>query len=200
MKKALSLFLAVLMMFSVMAIGASAEDTEPLTTWDYQGYPAKSNQSILVLDLATGKFRDAQNVYNLQTGKFERRELTASEMAEKFVWVPADDSEFTAGSSVNLPVVTGPKGYQFDGWYCVSDRQTYGAVPGGYRIPEDGSMEGKVIEFRAAYSPIEPEQDTFAKVFDILIKVFGTIYGLLTGGDTAKGIATMKKLFAGLMD
>ncbi|MBQ5968725.1 MAG: hypothetical protein IJL52_01245 [Clostridia bacterium] len=200
MKKALSLFLAVLMMFSVMAIGASAEDTEPLDTWDYQGYPAKSNQSILVLDLANGKFRDAQPVYNLQTGKIERRELSASEMAEKFVWVPADDSDFVAGSKVTLPVVTGPKGYQFDGWYCVTDGNTYGAVPGGYTVPADGSMAGKTIEFRAAYSPVAPEQDTFAKVFDILIKVFGTIYGLLTGGDTAKGIATMKKLFAGLMD
>ena len=197
MKKALSLFLAVLMMFSVMAVSASADD---LTTWDYQGYPAKSNQSILVLDLNNGTFRDPQHVYNLQTGQFEFRELSAAESKEKFVWAPEYESSFVKGAQVTLPPVTAPKGYQFDGWYCVTDGKTYGAVPNGYALPEDGSYEGKIVEFRAAYSPTEPEADTFAKVFDILIKVFGTIYGFLTGGDTEKGIATMRKLFAGLMD
>lgn len=190
MKKVLSVFLAALMMFSVMAVGASA--------WDYEGYPANSDQSILVYDLNGGTFRDAQNVYNVYTSKFEYRVLTDAESKAKYVQAPETESDFRSGSKVSLPAVTAPKGYQFDGWYCLDDHNTYGAGPSTYTVP--AGKEGKVIEFRAAYSPDAPESDTFAKVFEILIKVFGTIYGVLTGGDTEKGIATMRKLFAGLLD
>ena len=196
MKKVLSVFLAVLMMFSVMAIGASADDETEM--WSYQGYPQSTAEAIIVLDINGGTYRDALKVYNLQTGQLELRELSAAEMKEKYVWTTLGDGSFEPERPVSLPAATAPKGYQFDGWYCVTDHKTYGAVPNGYEIPEDGA--GTVIEFRAAYSPTAPETDTFAKVFDVLIKVFGAIYGFLTGGDTEKGIATMRKLFAGLMD
>ena len=43
------------------------------------------------------------------------------------------------------------------------------------------------------------EEDTFAKVFDILIKVFGTIIGLIAyNGNIQKGQDFMAKIFSSL--
>ena len=199
MKKVLSLFLAILMMFSVLAVGSSAADDDPAAPEgpSYQGYTANADQALLVFKANTGTFSGALYVYNLQTNGFELRELTAEENKQPYVMVPRDAEECTLGKKVTLPSVTAPKGYKFDGWSC-SDGNTYGAVPGGFEVKAE--HVGKVVIFTAAYGVDAPEQDTFAKVFDILIKICGSIYGLLTGGDTEKGIATMRKLFAGLMD
>ena len=56
-----------------------------------------------------------------------------------------------------------------------------------------------MISLRATYIAAEPEEDTFAKVFDILAKIFGTIIGLIAySGDTEAGIAFVRKVFGGI--
>ena len=43
----------------------------------------------------------------------------------------------------------------------------------------DKIAAGEVIEFYASYIPAEVEEDTFASVLNILIKVFGAIAGII---------------------
>jgi hypothetical protein len=54
-----------------------------------------------------------------------------------------------------------------------------------YKIPD--YTGGKVIQFVADYSLEIPEEDEMAGVFNILVKVFGTIIGLLFLSDREEG-------------
>ena len=58
---------------------------------------------------------------------------------------------------------------------------------------------GRVVEFRAVYQEAKMEEDTFAKVFGILIQVFGTLIGLIAyQGNIEKGQDFMKKIFSSI--
>ena len=58
---------------------------------------------------------------------------------------------------------------------------------------------GRVVEFRAVYQEAKMEEDTFAKVFGILVQVFGTLIGLIAyQGNIEKGQDFMKKIFSSI--
>ena len=196
MKKALSLFMAVLMMFAAMAVGASAESSVNPSPWhgpEGSGKPATPEQAVLSFDLNGGTMKNAVAVYDLNTGTF----TSQTGVTGTWYMVPANANVMKAGMQVTLPVVTAPKGYQFDGWYCYNDGQPYAANM-SYTIPATGA--GSVIQFRAAYSPAEIEEDSMTKVLSILTKVFGAIIGiLLYAGDTEKGIALVEKMLSGIL-
>ena len=194
MKKVLSLFLAVLMLFGAISVSASAADI--VSPWHGEGGPATSEQAVLKFKLEGGTLKMGAYVYDLKSGKFVYTE--PEDIGDEYVMVPLDGSSLKPGYFATLPQVTAPAGYQFDGWYCYEDNKAYAATYGGYKIPDDGA--GRVIEFHAAYSPTQPEEDTLTKIVGILIQIFGTIIGLIAfNGDTAAGQAMLDELLGGLL-
>ena len=204
MKKVLSVFLAALMLFSCMAISASAEDSYSYFGGDHGADSSK--QCVLMFRLSGGTCKSGQYVYDTTTGTSTY--VQAEDVPQVFVVVPdaskpADAKLFLKDSSVTLPSVEGPKGQSFVGWQRVpamsgdTDNGTYTTVPGAYVVKEVDI--GRVVEFRAVYQEAKMEEDTFAKVFGILIQVFGTLIGLIAyQGNIEKGQDFMKKIFSSI--
>ena len=205
MKKVLSVFLAILMVFSVMAISASAEgETTPTTNSPYFGGAHNANpatQCVFKFRLNTGKCKASQLVYDETLGDSVLTD--PDDVPDVFIRVPQNAAEFTVGSSVTLPGVTAPKGYSFVGWKRVPhmtndpDVGPYTSVPGAYTVK--AIDKGAVVEFSAIYEEAQVEQDTFAKVFSILTQIFGTLIGLIAyQGNVEKGQDFMKKILGSI--
>lgn len=192
MKKVLSLFLAIMMIFGALSVGASAIET---SQWHGEGAPADYDQAVFVFYLNGGTLRDANYVYNEKTGNLDWTE--GASIKERYVMVPSSACPMRLDDAVTLPAVVPPSGYAFDGWYDVAEKKVCPAIIGGYEIGTEDV--GKVVEFRAVYSPAQPEEDTMAKIMGILIKIFGTIVGLLFfDGDTELGQTELNRLFGDL--
>ena len=198
MKKVLSVFLAALMVFSFMAVSASAAVDSPYFGGEHG---ANDNQCVFMFRLNGGTCKSAQNVYD--TTKGQPVYTNAEDVPQVFVVVPDDERMFLVDSSVTLPSVKAPKGQSFVGWQRVpamdgdKDNGTYSTVPGGYIVKAVDI--GRVVEFRAVYQEAEMEQDTFAKVFEILTKIFGTLIGLIAyQGNVEKGQDFMNKIFSSI--
>ncbi len=211
MKKVLSVFLAVLMLFGALSVSSFAEETTgsvvtpPMAYHDWwgEGGPCSKDQAVLAFNLNGGSLKSETQVYNEETGKFEWK--AGKDVTGVYYMVPQDPNTMQGGQGVALPEVIAPSGWQFNGWYCeacpcetAQVGQTYAAAA-LYKLPLN--CGGTLIQFRASYSPATIEEPTLTKVVGILMKVFGTIIGLIAyGGDTAKGIAFMEKVFGGLFD
>lgn len=200
MKKVLSLVLAALMLLSCMSISVFAEDAT--TSSPYFGQNgASESQAVLKFKLGGGTCKSGQYVYDTQN---HVSVYTAPEdIGDTFVLVPTASDMYTLNSAVTLPSVKGPKGYNFVGWQRASgtegtaDRRIYSSAPGQYIVSSDDI--GKVVEFVAVYEQGEVDEDTFAKVFEILTKIFGTIIGLIAyNGNIQKGQDFMNKIFSSL--
>ncbi len=213
MKKVLSVFLAVLMLFGALSVGSFAEDgtttTAPTTNpkpyhawWEKDGGPCTAEQVVIAFNLNGGSLKNETQVYNEETGKFEWKK--GKDITGTYYMVPENRDVMKGGMSVILPLVTAPDGKQFNGWeveVCVVpgySRNTY-AANAEFNIPE--GAKGTLIQMKASYSAADFEEPTLTKVVGILMKVFGTIIGLIAyEGDTMKGIAFMEKVFGGLFD
>lgn len=193
MKKALSVLLAIMMLFGALSVGASAESSIATDKWHGPNGPATVEQVVLYFDLNTGTLAGPERVWNEETGEFEQQ----SNIKGTYVMVPLNEEDMKPGSEVRLPSPTAPTNYKFDFWHCLDDNNDY-AGNGKYVIPK--GTAGTTIRFRAGYSPTVMEEDSGAKVIGILVKVFGAILGLLLyAGDTAKGVAFMEKILGGIM-
>ena len=175
MKKVLALLLSVIMLFGALSVGATAINIDSVRA-DAGLIPS---QVILSFNLNSGTIKNGVTVYDYETKTF----IYDDNYLDNMYYMIPDNSLVVDGkysqlptSVVNLPAVNPPSGYVFNGWYCYATNETY---PGnrGFTIPSDAA--GKVIEFKADYLKAEPEEDTMAGVMDILVKVFGTIIGLL---------------------
>jgi len=196
MKKVLSVLLAALMILSCMSISAFADDF-------FGNGRASEEEAVLKFKLQGGTVKAGQYVYDPTTGNANY--TSEEDVPDTFYIAPVGSmvGMYKVGNKVTLPSVKGPKGWQFLGWQRTSgmqenaDRSIYTAGPGQYTIkPED---KGTVVEFTAVYEQAEVDEDTFAKVFDILIKVFGTIIGLIAyNGNIQKGQDFMAKIFSSL--
>ncbi len=204
MKKVLAVLLSVMMLFGALSFSSSAasvsqyfEGEKPLVN--------PNTQVIVTFDLAGGTLKNGVWVYNPSkqpVAGFEWQEgLTGT-----YIMLPQDAQSMVPGTPITLPVVTPPTGYEFHGWYCygVAGDYTQGstyAANSAYYIPL--GTAGEVIEFRAAYGPATIEPDTMETVMNILIKVFGTIIGLLFLGDEANpaeaGMQMMSQLLGSLL-
>lgn len=202
MKKVLAVLLSVMMLFGALSFSSSAESASQYFTGE-KPLVNPLEQVIITFDLAGGTMKNAVWVYNSAKPGFESVENFTG---ATYIMLPQDSSSMVPGTPVTLPVVTAPTGYQFDGWYCygVGGDYTKGstyAANSAYYIPE--GTAGQIIQFRAAYSPATIEPDAMETVMNILIKVFGTIIGLLFLGDESNpaeaGMAMMEKLLGSLM-
>lgn len=193
MKKALSVLLAIMMLFGALSVGASAESSIATDKWHGPNGPATAEQVVLYFNLNSGTLTGPERVWNEETGEFS----TQTNIKGTYVMVPLNKEDMKPGSKVKLPYPNPPTDYKFDYWEC----ETYGGdYPGNgeYIIPAGSA--GTTIRFLAGYSHTIIEEDSGTKVIGILVKVFGAILGLLLyAGDTAKGVAFMEKILGGIM-
>ncbi len=208
MKKVLSMFLAALMILSCMSVSAFAasspffNDSTTPTADPKKANP--TNQVVFKFNLNNGTSKVGQYVYDTTTGNANW--TPAEDVPQSYYVVPVGDvlgGKFKEGSTVDLPSVIPPKGWDFRGWQLenamggTSDRSLYAAGYNSYKIPTGAA--GQVLEFTAQYEVGEPEEDTFAKVFSILTKIFGTIIGLIAyNGNIEKGQQFMEKIFSSI--
>ncbi len=200
MKKLLSVLLAVLMIFSTVAISASAATpiTDPQVASDKRDAVGK-NHVIIHYNLYDFKTKYAQYTYDVDSGKFAYIEgITGS-----YYHIPENSDQLFVGYTFALPEVTAPEGKQFNGWRCTThvDRPTFAA---GEALKITNEMlalaENNVIKFEVVWGSAVPEEDTMGKIVDILTKVFGAIIGLLFfNGRTQAGVDLMKELLGGVL-
>ena len=191
MKKILSVLLATLMLFSVLGVSASASVYE---NYYDQGIVDRNTQVVLAFDLNGGSLKTGAYVYDTTISKFVYKD--GEDITGKYIMLPRTPDTQLVGQFVKLPELNAPDGWQFNGWYCYLDGNSY-AANSDFKIPAGAA--GEVVEFYAAYSPADVEEDTFATVLGILIKVFGAIAGIiLYNGDTEQGIALFDKILGAL--
>ncbi len=99
-----------------------------------------------------------------------------------------------------MPLIIPPSGQTFNGWFCSNgpDAGKTIAANAWYEIPD--AAAGMVIEFTANVSPAEPEEDTMTTIMNILIKIFGTIIGIVVfTGNVEQGIALMEEMLGSIL-
>ena len=173
MKKVLAVVLTVIMLFSTVAVCASAisfSSTELLKQLK-ASQVITDEQVVLSFDLAGGTVSGKVEVYDENEGFVWKEGVTGT-----YNKVPNNGGQYTTnnqtpGRYVILPSVIPPEGKVFDGWYCYGEE---GIIPAGnyvagskYFIP-DGAQYVGVIEFFALMSPAPVGSD----IFDTLIGVF----------------------------
>ncbi len=194
MKKVLAVILSVMMLFSALSVGAVAIDT----TNDTHLKKVLTNQAILSFNLNGGTIKGGVKVYkgldkdNLPVFEWDIRYTDSI-----YYMIPEGTDEQRSGDLVTLPSVTPPSGYAFNGWYCYTTNETY-AANRSFTIPS--YAVGEVIEFTADYSRSEPEEDTMGGVLSILVKVFGSIVGLLFLQGEADPVDAGMKMMQGLLE
>lgn len=199
MKKVLAVVLSVMMLFSALSVGASAA----IDTTDSYLSQVLTKQVILSFNLNGGSIKGGVRVYEGLDDKgapvftYDNRYTDSM-----YYMIPesTEDGQFPY-DVVTLPSVNPPSGYAFNGWYCYATNETY-AANRPFEIP--GYAAGSVIEFTADFSRSEPEEDTMAGVMDILVKVFGTIIGLLflqgEADPVDAGMKMMEQLLSNLFE
>ena len=198
MKKVLAVLLSVMMLFSALSVGASAV----IDTTDSYLQQVLTKQVILSFNLNGGSIKGGVRVY-------EGLDATGSPVFtydnrytdSLYYMIPESDESQIPGDVITLPSVNPPSGYAFNGWYCYTTNETY-AANRPFVIPTYAA--GKVIEFTADYSRSEPEEDTMSGVMEILVKVFGTIIGLLflqgEADPVDAGMKMMEQLLSNLFE
>ena len=168
-----------------------------------------SSDMTFVFYIDRGTYFQPQQVFDTTISDFVAKTPEQMKSIDPYVMFPTQKGFQEPGATIQLPFVTAPKGWTFTGWYCVEDATPYAAgygfmIPDHYKNQKDASgnalpTAGGIYTFKAMYNPAEAEEDTFAKVFEILAKIFGTIIGLIAyEGDTAAGIAFVRKIFDGI--
>lgn len=199
MKKILSVMLAIMMLFGAISVTASAASVIPDQMWgtqtDSETVISKNTHVILSFNFNGGKSYYPLYAYDATKPGF----VSAESVSGTYIMLPGSvTAPLIEGSVVELPLVVAPEGYLCKGWYC---NVTKKVEPMGepFTIP-DGTA-GQIIYFTADCStPAEKEADTMATVLDILMKVFGTIIGILfLDGSSSAGVELMNKLLGGLL-
>ena len=187
MKKVIALFLAVMMIFGALSISSSAMDLEAVK----KDEDIKSNQVILIFDLNGGTIKGGVRVYtpkyyDAQTNTWVDGSFNYVEnyLENMYYMIPESDDAQIPSKTVRLPGVNPPSGYVFNGWFCVETNHTY---PGNRMFTIPDYTGDSLLHFTAAYGLETPEEDEMAGVFNILVKVFGTIIGLLFLSDREEG-------------
>lgn len=210
MKKALSLFLAVLMLFSCFALSASAAGEDPHDFYFGTNGPANADQCVVVFNPLGGTFRDAVTHYDY-TLDSPKVSYGAAEYSGTLVVVPSNSLTMTGGSVISLPmVVPADTTLTFQGWEIIGYSRPDVSLPEGFRsgnVYSGGTQfilpsncGGEILTFNARYTLGVAEEDTMATILNILIKVFGAIIGIMMyQGDTEAGVALMEKVLGGIL-
>lgn len=200
MKKILAVILSVMMLFGALSVGASAENYGS-TNFFSEGL-VNRNQAVICFELNSGKITSGVWAYDIDTGVFNYMEV----FDETYYYMIPDNKtnagSQVAGTSILLPDVTPPSDWSFNGWADSTGEIYVGGTE--YYIPSNAG--GTIIKLKADYSMSVPEEDEMGGVMDILVKVFGTIVGLLFFSDKhgssaiEEGMQLMEKLLGSLFE
>ena len=202
MKKILSVMLAVMMLFGALSISASAANVPP--TEKLNELIKNENAVIIVFRFNGGTSKYVLPVFYsdvLENGGFVDEIVSG----DYYLLPGANGMTLGANTSFNLPSVVPPDGKAFVGWDSSIDSQDF--VAGArYDITSDrivvahSSLSNGIIYMEAMYEAAEPEEDTMATVLGILMKVFGTIIGILfLDGNGPAGVELMEKVLGGIL-
>ncbi len=212
MKKLLSVLLAVMMLFGVLAMTAAAENFD-------MGYhkAASSLRSEVGLDAdaSFGKVEGDFVLIYFNAGGFTTNSLVGMYDADAGAvvvqnpgfagnfWLIPDDVTSTyyigANSRVVLPRMLGNDIQSFEGWRCLGNGQSYVAGQ-SITITLDMVNDLGVVEFEPIAGYAQPEEDTMDTILGILIKVFGSIIGLLfCNGDVVAGQEMVSGILGGIV-
>ncbi len=202
MKKILSVMLAVMMLFGALSISASAANVPPAEV--VNPVINSQDQVVIVFKFFGGSSKNPLPVYYsdvVENGGFVNEIVTG----DYYLLPGAGGVTLRTGTSINLPSVTPPEGKHFVGWDSSVDAQdlvagaTYEISDVRVRTSKEFPNNG-IIYMEAMYEAAEPEEDTMATVLGILMKVFGTIIGILfLDGSSAAGIELMEKVLGGIL-
>ncbi len=200
MKKLLSVLLAVLMLFSTVALSASAAApvTDP-TTADTLRDRVGQDHIVIQYNLFDFKTKYAQYTYDVDSNCF----AYIDGISGTFYQVPENASQLYVGYTIALPEVTAPEGKQFNGWKCATHAEGLTLAAGvPVKITEDmlALATNNVVVFEVVWGSAAPEEDTMSTVVDILCKIFGALLGILMyNGNTEAGVQMMKELLGGVL-
>ncbi len=197
MKKVLSVILAIMMLFGAMSISSSAvvANTKNVDFGTAVGGTTidASKHVIIQLDFGNGKSLEGLYVYDVDNASFTRTDGVTG----KFLMLPSAYYDLRPGQWVRLPAVSAPEGQTCQGWEI---RNTGTVVGHGVDWEIPANSQGRVLELVARYTTAEAEEDTMSQVLGILMKVFGTIIGVLfLDGSAEAGIELMQKMLGGLI-
>ncbi len=169
MKKVISVFLAVLMLFcSLGIVGTATEDT----TTDTTKVSCSAPYCVSLLF----------NYMSYQVGTVYMGELNrVTEDPNKGCYVLRDTSGFTAGNFVQLPEIKNTGDGTYGVWYVASTTVPGEAIgytlSGGsyYQIP-DTATNGEYVVFLAQAKVIE-QTSTFATIAQVFAKIIGILFG-----------------------
>ena len=211
MKKALSLFLAVLMLFGALSVSAFATDGTVVNPQYFGKYADANTQVIVDFSITNGTLDD-------------RSYLVMNEQGNGFSWVKGTDISGTytmyavntvgqydatvmvPGYTIVMPGVKAANGWSCGGWKItyvdvnnVPQTVTTGAGSEAFwTIPRD-TKPGQIILARAIMNQTEPEEDTLGKILGIMTTIFGALLGIIMfKGDTEAGVAMVQKVLGGI--
>lgn len=204
MKKILSVMLAIMMLFGALSVSASAAVTndEIIREWHNSSSVitignttyAKQDYVIIQLNFNGGTSFVSLPVYDTTEGGFVHEKVSGT-----YLMLPGSSNEYSLqpNTLVTLPRVTPPEGKQFTGWYC---ENTGEYVVGGKTWAIPANSGSSLYTFTAELLPAEGQEDTMQMVLGILMKIFGTIIGILfLDGSSAAGVELMEKMLGGLL-
>ncbi len=212
MKKILSVFLAVLMLFSVLSVSSSAAQYVAATKQDALDYITDTYGSASLYDKDNNDDGLILVCYSVGDGEYIT-EVDALDMATnrvietltpgaRYFQVPPSLTENYIGyTNYQLPIAkaSDTETWQFNGWYCTGNKQSY---VGGDVIELTPEMvsEGNCIYFTADYVRVPASSDVLETIINVLIKVFGSIVGFLFfDGVPEAGQDFLSEMISGLL-
>lgn len=199
MKKLLSVLLAVLMLFSVMSVSASAVYLDSGNIQDYINNEDLLSERKFVAYFDCGSFKTKTPIYLYDT-ETRNHVLIEKDFGGSFYLVPSSLTPMNIGDELELPNLGRTDTLDFDGWAVNNSLMNVRSGGSKITITEDLVDAHGIVRFYALGSQAEPETDTMATVINILCKIFGAIYGLLfLNGDTELGILKVQEILGGIM-
>ena len=214
MKKVLSVILAVIMLFSALAISSTATDDKtyqpkvPEVAKEYNDSLRKTgiikdDQVIIAFDLLNSgaTFKFPVTVYDTVSGTFK----TSKSVKGIYYMVPdnndpANSSYLTPGTKIILPAVTAPNGSEFKGWeYVDFDGVSHTLASGSiFTIPYGSDYVG-MLYFSAVLVAGEYEVGFLDSLLDTLKNVLSNILGILFDGGLAEGGLDIGAILGGII-
>ena len=202
MKKVISVLLAVIMLFSALAISSTAADDKtyqpkvPQAAKEYNEALRKTSilkddQVIIAFDLLNSgaSFKFPVTVYDTATGQFK----SSKNIKGIYYMVPdnnnpANSSYLTPGTKILLPDVVAPNGSEFKGWeYIDFDGVSHTLAAGSiFTIPYGSDYVG-MLYFSAVLVAGEYEVSFLDSLLDTLMGILSSLFGTLMDGGTATG-------------
>ena len=202
MKKILAVLLSIMMIFGTVAFSASAASADAIPTADILSGNLPGNLVFNADDNLVFVFKFTGGT--MYTGQWE---LTTSGLVynegitNTYIMVADNGNKLlSVTDKIWMPSIIPPSGQAFNGWFCSNgpDAGKTIAANAWYEIPD--AAAGMVIEFTANVSPAEPEEDTMTTIMNILIKIFGTIIGIVVyTGNVEQGIALMEEMLGSIL-